>query len=80
MQLTYTMTKLAGATPPPFGRPPEGTVEQDVFKRSPVQQRAFEQQQFNQQHNTQDREAVLGEIRRRLLENMKNRQRDFRMQ
>ncbi len=80
MQLTYTMTKLTQPTPPPFGRPPEGTIENDVFKRSPMQQRNFEQQQFNQQHNTQDREAVLGEIRRRLLENMKMRQRDFRMQ
>ena len=80
MQLTYTMTRLAAPTPPPFGRPPEGTIEKDVFKQNPMQQRAFEQQQFNQQHNTQDREAVLTEIRRRLLENMKMRQRDFRMQ
>ena len=80
MQLTYTMTRLVEPTPPPFGRPPEGSVEQDVFKRNPMQQRLFERQQFVQQHSSPDREAVLGEIRRRLLENMKMRERNFRMQ
>ena len=77
MQLTYTMTKLAKATPPPFGRPPEGSVEKEVFQRSPMQQRQFAQQQFDGQHRSQDRETVLGEIRRRVLENMKMRERNL---
>lgn len=78
MQLTYTMSTLTKQTPP-FGRQPEGSIEQNIFKRSPMQQRLFEQQQFNAQH-TQEREAALQEIRQRLLENMKMRQRDFRIQ
>jgi type II secretion system protein C len=74
MTMTYKLARISKAKKP---LPPGVKEGEDALKMSRLQEREKSQRDFDKQHEQRQEETIM-EIRRRILENLRNRMRDRR--